>query len=109
MKTRQEVIDYSMSLGDCWLDAPFPGADWQLVRLKKNSRTFVFVYEYHGRLQINVKCDPAMTAFWREGFEGVIPAYHMNKTHWNSVILDGSVPRDAVEQMIADSYDLINK
>ena len=47
--------------------------------------------------------------FWREGFDGVMPAYHMNKKHWNTVILDGSVPEDAVKQMIEDSFELVDR
>ena len=69
----------------------------------------MFVYDREGVTWINVKCRPEMTGFWREGFEGVTPAYHMNKTHWNTVILDGSVPEDAVKQMIEDSFELVDR
>ena len=59
-----------------------------------------------GHIWLNLKCDPDLAYMWRNTFESVIPAYHMNKYHWNSVILDGNVHVDAIQTMIADSYDL---
>ena len=56
-----------------------------------------------------MKCDPNLTYMWRDSFESVVPAYHMNKEHWNSIILDGSVPDDDIKAMISDSYDLTVK
>jgi predicted DNA-binding protein (MmcQ/YjbR family) len=56
---------------------------------------------------INLKADPETAIEWREQYEGVRPGYHMNKKHWNSVYLDGSVPDKAVLAMIDHSYDLI--
>lgn len=55
---------------------------------------------------VNVKCDPEWREFWRGAYASVIPAYHMNKTHWNSIILDGSVRDKDIKRMIAESYDL---
>ncbi|MGE9976217.1 MmcQ/YjbR family DNA-binding protein [Coprococcus catus] len=55
---------------------------------------------------MNVKCDPEWREFWRNAFESVVPAYHMNKTHWNSIILDGSIPNKDIQRMIGESYDL---
>ena len=109
MTSRGEVISFALSLGDVYLDCPFHDGNWQLLRLRKNNKAFAFLYEYKGRLQVNVKCLPAMAELWREGFESVLPAYHMNKKHWNTVILDGSVPEDAVRQMIEESFELVNK
>ena len=57
-------------------------------------------------MDINVKCDPQWRDFWRNAFAAVVPAYHMNKTHWNSIILDVSVPVKDIQRMIAESYDL---
>ena len=58
---------------------------------------------------LNLKCDPSQAQELRDIFEAVIPAYHMNKTHWNSVILDGSVPISEIERMIDHSYTLVVK
>ncbi len=49
---------------------------------------------------MNVKCDPEWLLFWRNAFETVIPAFHLNKKHWNSIILDGSIPDKDVQIMI---------
>ena len=56
---------------------------------------------------LNVKVDPQWRDFWRDAYEAVIPGWHQNKEHWNTVILDGSVPEEEIKRMIAESYDLI--
>ena len=58
---------------------------------------------------MNLKCDPAEALFLRDMFDAVVPGYHMNKTHWNTVILDGSIPRGEIERMIDRSYGLVVK
>lgn len=58
-------------------------------------------------LQINVKADPERAVEWRDRYEGVTPGYHMNKRHWNTVTLDGSVPAAVVFHMIDHSYDMV--
>lgn len=58
-------------------------------------------------LHLNVKTDPAWRDFWRSTFSSVIPAYHQNKEHWNTIILDGSIPDQDIRRMIAESYDLV--
>lgn len=60
-----------------------------------------------GNIWVNVKCEPVKAEFLRSVNQSVIPGYHMNKTHWNSIIMDGSMPIETVFGMIADSYDLI--
>lgn len=59
--------------------------------------------------QMNLKCDPLEAQQLRDVFEAVIPGYHMNKKHWNTVILDGSIPRGEIERMIDESYRLVVK
>ena len=63
--------------------------------------------EKDGCLHLNVKTDPAWRDFWRSTFSSVIPAYHQNKDHWNTIILDGSIPDEDIRRMIAESYDLV--
>jgi predicted DNA-binding protein (MmcQ/YjbR family) len=58
-------------------------------------------------LRVSVKCEPALAERLREDHEAVIPGYHLNKRHWNTVILDGSLPDKMVGDMIEDSYDLV--
>ena len=109
MRTRQEVIAYGLSFPDTYVDAPFHDDNWQLVRCRKNKKAFLWTYERNGNLCINIKVDPEWGHFWRNVYKSVIPAYHQNKQHWNTVILDGTVPDEEIKRMIADSYDLITK
>ena len=56
---------------------------------------------------INLKCDPETALQLREMYEGVTPGYHMNKKHWNTVCIDGSIPDKTICQWIDDSYNLV--
>lgn len=67
----------------------------------------MWTYEKDGFLNLNVKADPEWRDFWRSTYESVIPGYHQNKEHWNTIILDGSIPDEDVKRMIAESYDLV--
>ena len=51
--------------------------------------------------------DPQWRELWRKTYAAVLPAYHQNKEHWNTVVLDGSIPDDVIKRMIAESYDLV--
>ena len=108
MTTRQEVLNYGLSFQDTYLDAPFHDENWQLVRYKVNKKAFLWTYEKNGYINLNVKVDPEKAFFWRDIYDSVIPGYHQNKKHWNTIILDGSIPENDVKLMIAESYDLIS-
>jgi predicted DNA-binding protein (MmcQ/YjbR family) len=58
-------------------------------------------------LRINLKCDPEKAIELREEFEAVQPGYHMNKEHWNTIILDGSIPLKKIFEWVDDSYNLV--
>ena len=58
-------------------------------------------------LRMNLKCDPARALELREQYESIIPGYHMNKRHWNTLILDGSLPAALVKELIEHSYGLV--
>jgi predicted DNA-binding protein (MmcQ/YjbR family) len=60
------------------------------------------------RLQFNVKCDPEKAIELREEFSCVIPGYHMNKKHWNTILVDGSVPAKKIKEWIDHSYELVS-
>ena len=60
-------------------------------------------------LWINLKCDPELALHLREVYRTVKPGYHMNKKHWNTVTLDGSIPHDEILSQIDDSYSLVIK
>ena len=108
MKTREEALGYGLSFEGTYQDAPFNDPNWQLVRYSGNKKAFLWTYEKDGFINLNVKVDPEKAFFWREIYKSVIPGYHQNKDHWNTVILDGSIPDREVKLMIAESYDLIS-
>lgn len=107
MTTRQEVLDYGLSFPDTYWDAPFHDDNWQLVRVRKNKKAFLWTYERNGHMCINIKVDPEWRDLWRNAYQSVLPGYHQNKEHWNTVILDGTVPEEEIKRMIAESYDLV--
>jgi len=107
MITREAVLFYGLSLPGTYQDAPFYDDNWQLVRVRKNKKAFLWTYERNGQQCINVKVSPEWREFWRSAYAAVQPGYHQNKEHWNTVILDGSVPDEEVKRMIAESYDLV--
>lgn len=107
MTTREDVLKYGLSFPDTYQDAPFHDENWILVRYKKNKKAFLWTYFYQKELRINVKVSPEWRDVWREIYDAVIPGYHQNKMHWNTIILDGSVPVQEIQRMIGESYDLI--
>lgn len=107
MKTREEVLSYGLSFPNSYLDAPFHDDNWQLVRVKKSKKAFLWTYERDGYININIKPDPEWRDFWRNAYKSVIPGWHQSKEHWNTVILDGSIPDKDIKKMIAESYDVI--
>lgn len=108
MTTREEALEYGLSLADTYQDAPFSDLNWQLVRYKGNKKAFLWTYEKDGYINLNVKTDPDKAFFWRQAYKAVVPGYHQNKQHWNTIILDGSIPESDIKIMIAESYDLIS-
>ena len=108
METREEVLQFGLSFPDTYQDAPFHDANWQLVRYAGNKKAFLWTYEKDGHLCLNLKVDPDKAFFWRRVYASVIPGYHQNKDHWNTVIMDGSIPEEDVKMMIAESYDLVS-
>ena len=107
MTTREEVLAYGLSFPDTYQEAPFHDSNWQLVRVKGSKKAFLWTYERDGCLNLNVKVDPEWREFWRNAYAAVVPGYHQNKEHWNTIILDGSIPEKDIRRMIAESYDLV--
>ena len=107
MTTREEALEYGLSFQRTYQEAPFHDSNWQLVRVKGSKKAFLWTYEMNGHMNLNVKVDAEWRDFWRNAYAAVIPGYHQNKEHWNTIILDGSIPDKDVKRMIAESYDLV--
>lgn len=106
MRERREVIDYCLTFENVFEDYPFHDDNWCVMRHKQNKKVFAWIFNKDGYVWVNVKCDVEWRDFWRNAFESVIPAYHLNKTYWNSIILDGTIPVEDIKRMIGESYDL---
>ena len=106
MTTREEAMRFGLSLPGSYADAPFHDDNWTLVRRRDNRHTFLFVFEREGKIWLNLKCTPEAGVLWRGAYASIRPAYHMNKEHWVSVILDGSVPDELARTLIEESYFL---
>ena len=100
----EQARSYFLSLPESLEDFPF-GPDTPVFKIKK--KMFGFLRHKNGIAHINLKCKPEEAMVIRDIFEAVIPGYHMNKEHWNTVILNGTVPREEVEKMIDTSYSLV--
>lgn len=97
---------YFLKRPEAWLDFPF-GPDVYVFKVR--SKMFGTLGWEEGVPRINLKCEPNQALMLRDVFECVLPGYHMNKAHWNTVLLDGSVPTGEVERMIEHSYALVVK
>ena len=86
----------------------FPFGNTALV-FKVAGKIFLILSIDSRPLQFNVKCDPEKAILLREEFSSVIPAFHMNKKHWNTLVLDGQVPVKQIREMIDESYALVAK
>lgn len=99
-----QTRDYLLSKPEAWEDYPFgPGPAVFKVRQKM----FALLMTDKSGVRLNLKCDPVQAQMLRDVFEAVQPGYHMNKRHWNTVLLDGSLPDGEIQRMIDHSYTLV--
>lgn len=107
MKTREEALAYGLSFENTYKEAPFHDRNWQLIRVKGSKKAFLWTYERDGYINLNVKVNSVTRDLWRAAYKSVVPGWHQNKEHWNTIILDGSIPDKDIKLMIAESYDLV--
>jgi predicted DNA-binding protein (MmcQ/YjbR family) len=100
------VKTYLLKKPEAVEDYPF-GPEAAVFKVK--DKMFAILTKHQGNDIVNLKCDPNEALMLRDLFDAVIPGYHMNKVHWNSVILDGTVPSKEIQRMIDRSYSLIVK
>ena len=107
MKTREEAASFGLTFPDTYMEMPFKDTNWQLIRVKDSKKAFLWIYEREGFINLNVKVSSEWRDFWRNAFKSVVAGWHQNKEHWNTIILDGSIPDKDVKNMIAESYAII--
>ena len=104
MTTRKDVIAACM-LEDAYEDYPVDDANWTIMRHRRGD----MIFERAGHIWLNLKETPEDCFILRELYPAVLPAYHMNKRHWVSVVLDGSMTDEEILPLIRKSYDLTAK
>lgn len=98
----QALIQYAMQKRGVTLRYPF---DPQLPVLFVGSRMFALLGRHGDTESVNLKGDPEQNWLLRQQYPGVVlPGYHMNKKHWNTVVLNGAVPDPLLEQLVDESY-----
>jgi predicted DNA-binding protein (MmcQ/YjbR family) len=106
MNNREEVIDYCLELGNAYIDTPFRDKKWTVIRHMDKKKVFAWIFEKDERVWVNVKDEPNLLDLMRQIYPSVVPAFHLNKDHWNSIILDGTIPKEVIQDMIRKSYIL---
>lgn len=119
MSLRDSIISFAYNLDNVQIDSPFEKfPDYVVLRHKETGKWFGLVMtvekrklgidDDHSLDIINVKADPELISILRKS-SGYFQAYHMNKNHWITILLDGSVEERQVKSLIKDSYSLTNK
>ena len=108
--TKSEYIDFCKSINGAIVDQPF-NDDFKsyAARHWDTKKWFALIMELDGKDIVNLKCEPIQADFYRNVYRDVVPAYHMNKTHWNTVYLQGDTPDEIIKQMTLDSFMLTDK
>lgn len=110
--THKEIDRYLLSLPNTWLDFPFgEGTSVYKVghRETGEGKLFAIIADGSKPLRISLKCDPQLATMLREKYESVLPGYHLNKKHWNTIICSGQLSDDEVIDLIRHSYELVVK
>jgi predicted DNA-binding protein (MmcQ/YjbR family) len=100
----KEVEDYLLGMPDAKLDYPFGEG---VAVYKVNDKMFALVQEGSEPVRISLKSDPQLAETLRERYETVMPGYHLNKKHWNTIVLTGQLSWDEIKDLINHSYNLV--
>jgi predicted DNA-binding protein (MmcQ/YjbR family) len=104
MLTHKELEEYILSMPNARLDYPF-GKD--VAVYKVGDKMFALIAEKTDPVRISLKCDPLLAEHLREKYESVVPGYHLNKKHWNTIICSGQLGEEEVKDLIVHSYHLV--
>jgi predicted DNA-binding protein (MmcQ/YjbR family) len=99
-----ELRDYCLSFTGAEETFPF-GPETSVFKVA--GKMFALSQLAADSLRVSIKCEPGLAEALRETHAAVLPGYHLNKRHWNTVIIDGSLPDETVRDMVEDSYDLV--
>ncbi len=99
-----ELLDFTLSIPA--VEESFPFGENVLV-LKVKGKMFLAISLNSIPLQFNAKCDPERAISLREEYEDILPGYHMNKKHWDTILLNGTIPPLVIRELITHSYKLV--
>ena len=99
-----DAIAHCLSLPAAEETTPFGP---EVLVYKVGGKMFATASLEDGEGRMNLKCDPGRAVVLRDEHEAILPGYHMNKRHWNTLVLDGSLPRTLVAELIGESYRLV--
>ncbi|MEO6109470.1 MAG: MmcQ/YjbR family DNA-binding protein [Candidatus Saccharimonadales bacterium] len=108
--THKELEEYLLSYPNTWLDFPFgEGSSVYKIGHKETGegKMFAIISDGTKPLRVSLKCDPNLAETLREKYESVVPGYHLNKKHWNTLILTGQLTDDEVHDLVRLSYNLV--
>lgn len=109
--THKEFEEYLLSFPNTWLDYPFgEGTSVYKVGHKElgEGKLFAIIADDSQPLRVSLKCDPKLAENLREKYESVLPGYHLNKKHWNTIICSGQLSDDEVMDLARLSYNLVS-
>lgn len=101
---KKAVEDYILSMPNAVREYPFGES---VAVYKTNDKMFALMDEKKMPVNLSLKCDPVLAETLRERYETVLPGYHLNKKHWNTIILSGQLSWDEVQDLIRHSYQLV--
>lgn len=109
--THKELETYLLSFPNTWLDFPFgEGTSVYKVgdKAADDGKMFAIISDNSNPLRVSLKCDPGLAEILREKYESVVPGYHLNKKHWNTVICSGQLNDDEIKDLVNLSYQLVS-
>lgn len=104
MMDHKTVEEYILGLPNVQLGYPFGEG---VAVYKTSDKMFALIAEGKAPVSLSLKCDPELSKVLREKYETVMPGYHLNKKHWNTLVLTGQLPWEEVRDLIRHSYDLV--
>ncbi len=108
--THKKMETYLLSFPNTWLDFPFgEGTSVYKVGNKETGegKLFAIIADGSNPLRVSLKCDPLLAQNLREKYESVLPGYHLNKKHWNTIICSGQLTNDEIFDLARLSYRLV--
>lgn len=110
--THKELEDFLLSFDNTWLDFPFgEGTSVYKVGNKETNdgKLFAIIADGSKPLRVSLKCDPQLATHLRDKYESVLPGYHLNKKHWNTIICTGQLSNDEIKDLARLSYRLVTE